>query len=117
MVVATIQMMKTKSCRQLWLDYGFLTQEMKRFISLMEWPILEDLERQRELLQQELNCREVDDFRSTPEGIQVISEILEAQKEVELQVGIMKRRMEQQRQRTGAYDGVGAMPIRVEREV
>lgn len=110
-------MMQEKTCRQLWHDYAFLTREMKQFISVTEWGILEDLERQRELLQQELSSREVDDFRSTPEGIQVISEILEAQKEVELQVGIMKRRMEQQRQRTGAYDGVGAMPIRVEREV
>ena len=117
MVVATIQMMKTKSCRQLWLDYGFLTQEMKRFISLMEWPILEDLERQRELLQQELSSRDVDDFRETPEGSQLLTSILEDQKEVELRVGTMKRRMEQQRQRAGAYDGAGAVPIRVEREV
>ena len=117
MVVATIQMMKTKSCRQLWLDYGFLTREMKKFISLAEWTILEDLERQRELLQKELGNRELDEFRETQEGRLLISEVLEDQKEVELRVGIMKRNVEQQRQRAGAYDGVGAMPTRVEREV
>lgn len=110
-------MMQEKTCRQLWLDYAFLTREMKKFISLAEWIILEDLERQRELLQQELNNREIDEFRDTQEGSLLISEILEEQKEVELRVGIMKRNIEQQRQRAGAYDGAGAVPIRVEREV
>lgn len=110
-------MMQEKTCRQLWHDYAFLTREMKQFISVAEWGILEDLERQRELLQQELRGREVDDFRETPEGSQLLTSILEDQKEVELRVGTMKRRMEQQRQRAGAYDGAGAVPIRVEREV
>ena len=110
-------MMQEKNCRQLWHVYAFLTREMKKFISMTEWEVLEDLERQRELVQHELSKREFDDFRETLEGIQLINEIVEDQKEVELRVGTMKRRIEQQRQRAGAYDGVGAMPTRVEREV
>lgn len=110
-------MMKMKNCRQLWFDYAFLTSEMKKYVSLSNWILFEDLERQRELLQVELENRAIDDFRDTTEGKELVAKIIEEQKELELRLGTMKRLAEQQRQRAGAYDGTGAVPTRVEREV
>ena len=110
-------MMQEKTCRQLWHDYAFLTKEMKKFISLPEWDLLEDLERQRELVQAELAQRPVDEFRDTAEGIKLIQTVVADQEELELRLGTLKRLAEQQRQRSKAYDGAGVMPTRLEREV
>ena len=110
-------MMQEKTCRQLWHDYAFLTQEMKKFISLSEWELLEDLERQRELVQVELARRVVDEYRDTAEGVELIRRIVADQEELEFRLGALKRLAEQQRQRSKAYDGAGVMPTRLEREV
>ena len=110
-------MMQEKTCRQLWHDYAFLTKEMKKFISLSEWELLEDLERQRELVQVELARRVVDEYRDTAEGVELIRRIVADQEELEFRLGALKRLAEQQRQRSKAYDGAGVMPTRLEREV
>lgn len=108
--------MEQKTCRQLWRDYAFLTAEMKKFTSLVDWLLLEDLMRQREALQAELTRRAGDDFRDTAEGQTLLRQVHADQEQLLLRIGALQRRTALQHSTAGAYEGLAVPAARLERQ-
>ncbi len=111
--------MEKKTCCQLWKDYAFLTGEMKKSISLVDWALFEDLARQRILLQEELAQRKTDEFRDTMEGKALLQSIYAEQQDIVAGLETMKRRMGQQHEKALAYiyNGKPFESKRLDREI
>ena len=107
--------MSKKSCRELWQEYAFLTSEMRKFVSIPDWPTLEALQQQREEVQN-LLMQGTDDFRETEEGRALLQQILQEQELLVQAVDALKRHVQQQHANASAYRGVSGMAVHVERK-
>ena len=107
--------MGTKNSRELWHQYAFLTSEMRKFVSIPDWPTLEALQQQREEVQT-LLMQGTDDFRETEEGLALLQQILQEQELLVQAVDALKRHVQQQHANASAYRGVSGMAVHVERK-
>ena len=107
--------MSKKNCRELWQEYAFLTSEMRKFVSIPDWPTLEALQLQREEVQN-LLMQENDDFRNTDEGQILLRQILQEQELLVQAVDALKRHVQQQHANASAYQGVSGVVAHVERK-
>lgn len=107
--------MVMKNSRELWQEYAFLTTEMRKFVSVADWPMFETLQRQREEVQGLLMQRD-DDFRGTAEGQSLLQQVLHEQELLVQAVEALKRNVQQQHANASAYRGVSGMAIHVERK-
>ena len=107
--------MVTKNSRELWQQYAFLTSEMRKFVSIPDWPTLEALQQQREEVQN-LLMQGTDDFRETEEGRALLQQILQEQELLVQAVDALKRHVQQQHANASAYQGVSGVVAHVERK-
>ena len=107
--------MEMKNCRELWQEYAFLTTEMRKFVSVPEWPMFEALQQQREEVQGLLMQRD-DDFRETEEGQALLQQVLHEQELLVQAVEALKRNVQQQHANANAYRAVSGMAFHVERK-
>ncbi|WP_027937188.1 hypothetical protein [Anaeroarcus burkinensis] len=107
--------MNKKTCRELWQEYGFLTTEMRKFVSVPDWATLESLQLQREEVQN-LLMQEDDDFRGTEEGKAFLKQVLQEQELLVQAIEALKRNVQQQHENASAYRGISAMTSHVERK-
>ena len=107
--------MEKENCRELWREYAFLTSEMRKFVSIPDWPTLEALQQQREEVQN-LLMQGTDDFRETEEGRALLQQILQEQELLVQAVDALKRHVQQQHANASAYQGVSGVVAHVERK-
>lgn len=107
--------MEKENCRELWQEYAFLTSEMRKFVSIPDWPTLEALQQQREEVQN-LLMQGTDDFRETEEGRALLQQILQEQELLVQAVDALKRHVQQQHANASAYQGVSGVIAHVERK-
>lgn len=107
--------MEKENCRELWREYAFLTSEMRKFVSIPDWPTLEALQLQREEVQT-LLMQGTDDFRETEEGRELLQRILQEQELLVQAVDALKRHVQQQHANASAYQGVSGVVAHVERK-
>ena len=107
--------MEKENCRELWREYAFLTSEMRKFVSIPDWPTLEALQLQREEVQT-LLMQGTDDFRETEEGRALLQQILQEQELLVQAVDALKRHVQQQHANASAYQGVSGVVAHVERK-
>ena len=107
--------MVTKDSRELWQQYAFLTAEMRKFVSIPDWPTLEALQQQREEVQT-LLMQGTDDFRETEEGQALLQQILQEQQQLVQAVDALKRNVQQQHANASAYRGISGLAVHVERK-
>ena len=103
--------MVDKTAVALWQDYSFLTKEMLKFLAKQDMDLFYNLMNQRAMLQAIIEQTPDDDFKVSPAGRSLLSEIQQVNRNIadhlQLRMGSSKR----QHQVSEAYSSVSTAAV------
>ena len=103
--------MEGKPAEALWQDYRFLTKEMIKFLAKQDMDLFYELMNQREMLQTIINQTADNDFKVSPEGRSLLSEIQQDSQDIihnlQIRLGSSKR----QHQVSEAYSSASTTAV------
>lgn len=99
-----------KPAAELWQDYQFLTVEMEKLLVKQDMDLFLELMEQRERLQKLIEETNDQEFRTSPQGISLLTKIQQTEKTIMLRLQLTRNKANQQHQISRAYDSMGASP-------
>lgn len=103
--------MAEKTARALWLDYQFLTKEMKKFLSKQDMALFYHLVDQRERVQTLIDQTADEGFRVSEEGQAMLTEIQQESQEIIHDLQVRLSYSKRQHQVSEAYSGASTGPL------
>ena len=100
-----------KTAQALWQDYWFLTKEMMKFLTKQDMDLFYDLLNQRERLQTIIDQTADNDFKVSPEGRILLTEIQQDSKYIVYNLQLRMSGSKRQHQVSEAYSGASTTAV------
>jgi hypothetical protein len=103
--------MASKTARELWQDYRFLTQEMAKFLTKQDMDLFYELMKQRERLQGMIDEAADEGFKNSLEGRALLIEIQQDSQLIAKRLQLQLNNGKRQQQVAAAYGDPTALPV------
>lgn len=101
--------MMDKPAKDLWHDYFFLTKEMAKFLDKKDFDMFNEIMKQREAVQKNIDKAANSEFIGSPEGKQLLLQIRQKDELIKGKLRLLLNSAKQEQTVSQAYDPYAAM--------